>query len=473
MRRYRININQISYASVTKLSAALDAGSITALKLTKALFERTKSLNDTCKAYIEMFEASALSKAKKLDKIARIGSLHGIPFGLKDLIDVKGRRTTAGSEVLKNNMAKDDAHVVETLENAGANLLGKLNLHEFAYGATGENKLYGTPINVFDHSRLAGGSSSGSAAAVAWGLLPFALGTDTGGSVRVPASLNGLVGLKPTYGKISMRGIIPYCWTLDHVGIIARTVEDAALVLDVVVQPDRKKSSPIKRHKIKFSEKLDSGHHLSGIRIGIPKGFFFENVDDEILKATHKVIKYLETKGGCLCDVTLPNMDHTRTVSLTIQMPEALSFHMPWLKDRSAAYSSDFLAGLALGQNILAEHYVKCKRMLTNYRDSVDQLFEDVDVIITPSTPIISPKLNCVNITTKGLTEPVGNALTRFTSFFNMTGHPAITIPSGLHSKGLPMGVQLIGRQFGELSLLKLGKLIEENQDFNIQKPSI
>ncbi len=270
-----------------------------------------------------------------------------------------------------------------------------------------------------------------------------------------------------------MRGIIPYCWTLDHVGIIARTVEDAALVLDAVGQPDRKKSSPIKRHKIKFSEKLDSGHHLSGIRIGIPKGFFFENVDDEILKATHKVIKYLETKGGCLCDVTLPNMDHTRTVSLTIQMPEALSFHMPWLKDRSAAYSSDFLAGLALGQNILAEHYVKCKRMLTNYRDSVDQLFEDVDVIITPSTPIISPKLNCVNITTKGLTEPVGNALTRFTSFFNMTGHPAITIPSGLHSKGLPMGVQLIGPQFGELSLLKLGKLIEENQDFNIQKPSI
>lgn len=472
LKGYQINKSQTSYASITKLNAALDSGAITALGLTQALFERAKSLNDECKAFIEMFEVEAIGNAKKLDKMARKGSLHGIPYGLKDVIDVQGRRTTAGSAVLKNNIAKDNAHVVEALENDGANLHGKLNLHEFAYGATGENKLYGTPINAFDPSRLAGGSSSGSAAAVAWGLLPFTLGTDTGGSVRVPASLNGLVGLKPTYGKISTRGIIPYCWTLDHVGIIARTVDDTALILDVISRPDRLKSTKTNAKKINFSKKLNSDFSISGSRVGIPSDYFFENIDDEILKATKKVIKYLEKRGAAICEVSLPSMEHTRTVSLTIQMPEALSFHMPWLSDRSDAYSLDFRAGLALGQNILAEHYVKCKRMLTTYRDSIDKIFDDVDVILTPSTPVVAPKLNCVNITTKGFTEPIGNAVTRFTSFFNMTGHPALTIPSGLHSQKLPMGVQLIGPQFGEINLLRLGKILEANPDFSIPNPT-
>ena len=164
-------------------------------------------------------------------------------------------------------------------------------------------------------------------------------------------------------------------------------------------------------------------------------------------------------------------MDHTRTVSLTIQMPEALSFHMPWLKDRSDYYSSDFRAGLALGQNILAEHYVRCKRMLTTYRDRVNQIFNEVDLIITPSTPIVAPKLGCKSVTIENLTEPVGNAITRFTSFFNMTGHPAISIPSGIHSNGLPIGVQLVGRQFGELELLKFAIILEGNPECAIPKP--
>ena len=188
------------------------------------------------------------------------------------------------------------------------------------------------------------------------------------------------------------------------------------------------------------------------------------------MDATHRVIKFLEKKGGAVCEVTLPEMKETRTVSLTIQMPEALSFHMPWLEDRGDEYSPDFRAGLALGQHILAEHYVKCRRMISFYRERVDEAFNNVDFILTPTTPIISPKLGSKSITTDGLTEPVGNAMTRFTSFFNMTGHPALSLPSGLHSEGLPIGVQLIGPHFNELQLLILGKLIEQKENFKSLK---
>ena len=201
--------------------------------------------------------------------------------------------------------------------------------------------------------------------------------------------------------------------------------------------------------------------------------FFYDNVDTEIRAATERAIHFLESKGATIKDVALPEMTHTRTVSLTIQMPEALSFHMPWLEERGDLYSADFRAGLALGQSLLAEHYVRAKRMLTVYRTEVERVFEDVDALLTPATPAIAPKLGAVSVTTEGLTEPAGNAITRFTSFFNMTGHPAVTLPSGMHSAGLPMGVQLVGRQFGEAGLLRLASIIDANPDFNVPAASV
>ena len=458
-------------ANIVEISKYIDSGDTSAKELVSIFLDRATSLNKECHAFIEMMHDEAIKNAHRLDQTTRTGPLHGIPYGVKDIIDVKGVQTTGGSAVLRNNIAKEDSDVVATLRKAGANILGKLNLHEFAYGATGENTLYGTPVNAYDKSCLSGGSSSGSATAVAWGILPFALGTDTVGSIRAPAALNGLVGLKPTYGKVSMQGIIPYCWSLDHVGIIARSVGDVALILDEISKPNSSKKSSKRAKGCNSYNEIINNQNAKGLRIGIPKEFFFENIDKEIKASTFKAVKYLESKGAILKDVKLPDMDHTRTVSLTIQMPEALSFHMPWLKDRSDYYSSDFRAGLALGQNILAEHYVRCKRMLTTYRDRVNQIFNEVDLIITPSTPIVAPKLGCKSVTIENLTEPVGNAITRFTSFFNMTGHPAISIPSGIHSNGLPIGVQLVGRQFGELELLKFAIILEGNPECAIPKP--
>ena len=463
----------VAHVTIAELSHRLEAGETTVSAITSACLERAAGLNPACKAYIEMFADGAMDRAAALDSGPRQGGLHGIPFGVKDMFDCKDRLTTAGSAVLHDNIATDDAHAVTLLHEAGANCLGKLNLHEFAYGATGENSLYGTPVNAYDPTRLAGGSSSGSASAVAWGLMPFALGTDTGGSVRAPAALNGLVGLKPTYGRISVRGVIPYCWSLDHVGIVTRTVSDAARVLQEVATPDPADHGCAQVAVDDYVGAIGSGGDVSGYRIGIPRAFFFENVDPEIRAATERAISYLERKGATVTDVELPDMTHTRTVSLTIQMPETLSYHMPWLEDRRDLYGADFRAGLALGQNLLAEHYVRAKRMLTTYRAEVDRVFQDVDALITPATPAIAPNLGAVTVTTEGLSEPAGNAITRFTSFFNMTGHPAITVPTGLHSTGLPMGVQLVGQQFGEAALLRLAAVVDTNPDFNVPAAAV
>ena len=468
-----MNPEQIATSTVATLSRALDKGDTTASALTAACLERAREFNPVCKAFTQVFKDTALTRAAELDQQPRRGPLHGIPYGVKDMFDCRGTLTTAGSGVLHDNIAQDDAHSVAMLNDAGANCLGKLNLHEFAYGATGENTLYGTALNAYDKTRLAGGSSSGSAAAVAWGLLPFALGTDTGGSVRAPAALNGLVGFKPTFGRVSVRGVLPYCWSLDHVGIMTRTVSDAALVLQEIATPDPGDPGCARTPVDDYVNAIQAGDNLSGCRIGIPRAFFYDHVDTEIRTATDRAIRFLESKGAEIKDVVLPEMTHTRTVSLTIQMPEALSFHMPWLEERGDLYSVDLRAGLGLGQNLLAEHYVRAKRMLTVYRTEVERVFEDVDALITPATPAIAPKLGAVSVTTGGLTEPAGNAITRFTSFFNMTGHPAVTLPSGMHSAGLPMGVQLVGRQFDEAGLLRLAATLDANPDFNVPAASV
>lgn len=464
---------QLATSSIATLSRALEDGDTTASALTAVCLERAEDLNPVCKAFTQVFKDAATRKAVELDHSPRHGPLHGIPYGVKDMFDCRGTFTTGGSRVLHDNIAQDDAHVVKMLNDVGANCLGKLNLHEFAYGATGENTLFGTALNAYDKTRLAGGSSSGSAAAVAWGLMPFALGTDTGGSVRAPAALNGLVGFKPTFGRVSVRGVMPYCWSLDHVGIITRTVYDAALVLQEIAKPDPADPGCNRSAVDDYVAASEAKHDLSGCRIGIPRAFFYDNVDTEIRAATERVIRFLENKGAMIKDVVLPEMTHTRTVSLTIQMPEALSFHMPWLDERGDLYSADFRAGLALGQNLLAEHYLRAKRLLTIYRTEVDKVFRDVDALITPATPAIAPKLGAVSVTTEGLTEPAGNAITRFTSFFNLTGNPAITVPSGLHSAGLPIGVQLIGQQFDEAGLLCLASIIDANTDFNVPAATV
>ncbi len=467
--------DNLAFQSIGELGHHLERKSLSCRELVEVFLERTDRLDGQAKAYIEITANSARLAADRIDKSADIDRsktpLLGIPFASKDLIDVAGVATTAGSRVLEGNIAQSNAYIIDRMFDAGAISLGKLNLHEFAYGATGENSRYGTATNAYDATRLAGGSSSGSASAVAFGLVPAAFGTDTGGSVRAPAALSGLVGLKPTLGRISTRGVIPFAWSLDHVGTLTRTVEDAALLFQAVAgfDPD----DPMSVTETVDCEIPTGREDLAGLQVGVPRKFYFEHCDSEIGDACEHVLRFLERRGAAIREVDLPAMDHARTVSLTVQMPEAVSFHSRYLEERGDLYGRDFRAGLALGQCILAEHYVRAKRFMALYRQQTNAVLKDVDVLVTPTTPVIAPRIGTVSVKTDGLEEAAGNAITRFTTFFNMTGHPAITVPAGMHSKGLPMGVQIVGRYFCESDIFKVAAAVTGDNRFSIPVPQL
>ena len=445
------------FASIGELAARLRAGEISASSLLQCYADRIATLNATSKAFISLDIDRARATAESLTIDPTDSMLKGIPYACKDLFDVKGMVTTGGSRVLADNVAENDADVVTRMNQAGAIFIGKNNLHEFAYGATGENTLYGTTPNPYDKSRLAGGSSSGSAGALGYGLCAAALGTDTGGSVRAPAALCGLVGFKPTFGRISTAGVIPYSWSLDHVGTLTRSAADTTLLFNTLVS--NLQTPPTAK--------------LEALRIGIPEGFFFARADTEILDSVDRLMNFLRSTGAKLVPVTMPSMEHSRTVSLTVQMPEALSYHNRYLDQRGDLYSQDFRAGLALGQCLLAEQYIRAKRFIESYRRDMDRVFDGVDLLLTPATPVIAPKIGAVEVIVDGQVEPAGNAITRYTSFFNMTGHPAIVLPCGMHSEGLPMAAQLIGKHYGDEQLIATASQIESSYDFRLPLPVI
>ncbi|MEI9415332.1 amidase [Mesorhizobium sp. Cs1321R2N1] len=465
-------IDDIAFKDIRALRRLISSGKITPAELVDVFGERIDHYNGTSKAFITPTIDDARKRAASLSREELSASpLSGVPYASKDLFDVQGVLTTAGSKVFHDRVAKSDAYAIAKLRAANAISLGKTNLHEFAYGATGENEVYGTCVNAYDPTRLAGGSSSGSAAAVAFGLVPAALGTDTGGSVRAPAALNGLVGLKPTIGRVPTSGVVPYCWTLDHVGLMTRTIADCADLLRIVAGYDSSDPASVNRHVDNYSDAL--GQDISGLRIGIPKNFYYERADDEILSALESVKEYLVAAGATLLPITFPDMEHSRTVSLTVQMPEALSAHSAYVQERGDLYGADFRAGLALGQCILAEHYVKAKRFIEVYRQQTNKLFDDVDLILTPATPEIAQKVGTVTVTRNGVNEAIGNAITRYTTFFNMTGHPALTMPCAMHSEGLPIGLQLVGRYFDEMTVLRTAHAIERSGGFSIPLPKL
>lgn len=463
---------EIAFDTVRSLKRKLDAGTITPTELVGIFSDRIAKHNARSKAFITVTAEDARDSAARLtaDDLAS-SSFAGVPYASKDLFDVQGVLTSAGSRVFHDRIATEDAFAIAQMRAAGAISIGKTNLHEFAYGATGENEVYGTCVNAYDETRLAGGSSSGSAAAVAYGLVPAALGTDTGGSVRAPAALNGLVGLKPTIGRVPTTGVVPYCWTLDHVGLMTRDVADCADFLSIVAGYDARDPGAQNIPADNYAAALDQD--ISGLRAGIPENFYYERTDSEILAAVEAVKAFLVAKGATLVPVRFPDMEHSRTVSLTVQMPEALSAHSAYLQERGDLYGMDFRAGLALGQTLLAEHYVRAKRFVEVYRQKTNMLFDEVDLILTPATPEIAQPLGTVKTTRDGVGEAVGNAITRFTSFFNMTGHPALTMPCAMHSAGLPIALQLVGRYFEESTLLCVAHAIERNESFSIPRPNV
>jgi len=455
-------------APLTALSVA-EAGelirrrSLSPVELTAAYLERIQRLDGIYGAYMTLLASEARSAAAAAEReIAEgryRGPLHGIPVALKDLIQTRGVRTTCGTIVLKDWVPDEDAAVARRLSDAGAILLGKLHLHEFAFGPTGVNPHYGTPRNPWDRGRMPGGSSSGSAVAVGAGLAAAALGTDTGGSVRIPASLCGIVGLKPTYGRVSRRGVLPLAWSLDHIGPMVRSVEDAALLLGVLAGQDPADPSTTARPVPDYRAAMRG--EIRGLRLGLPRELFFAHVDPEVEAAVRAAARALEGMGATVEEVALPGMAEATTATFAIIASEAMAFHGPMLREHGPRYGQDVRTRLLAGQFVLATQYVNAQRIRQVVRAELDTALERIDALLLPTTPIPAPRIEDREAAVDGIRQDVRAWLTRCTRPFNLTGHPALSLPCGLTAAGLPVGLQLVGRMFDEAMLLRIGSAYE------------
>lgn len=408
---------------------------------------------DPLKAFITPPGAEAMRAARRAEEqLARGvgGPLAGIPIAIKDLFQTRGMRTTAGSRILRDWIPRKDAAVVERLRAAGALIFGKTNLHEFAYGVTNANPWWGTARNPHDPQRSPGGSSGGSAIAVAAGLASAALGSDTGGSIRIPASLCGCVGLKPTHGAIPLDGTIPLGWSLDHAGPLTRTVDDAGLLFDVLSGTRA------------WQETRRRGRGaLRQARIGLLRGALVSPAQSAISRQVESLGRALSRRGLRVRSVEIPELEFTVATQLVTLRAEASAVHARWLRSSPRAYGVDVRVRLQLGALVSGSDYVLAQRMRGRIREALRVVLKEVDFLLLPTTPITAPIIGERRVRWRKAEEPVDGALVRLTAPFNLTGLPALSVPCG-SDRGLPIGVQVVGQWNDDARVLALGRLIEE-----------
>jgi len=456
--------------SIAEAANLIRRKKLSPVELTEACLQRIGRLDARLRTFITVTREEALAAAQQAaSAIAHSdykGSLHGIPLALKDLFDTAGVRTTAGSKIMADRVPAEDAEVTARLKAAGAVILGKLNMHEFAYGATGVNPHYGATANPWDPTRISGGSSSGSGAAVGAGMALGALGTDTGGSVRIPSALCGITGLKPTYGRVSRRGVVPLSWALDHVGPMARSAADAALLLGVIAGHDPGDETSSEEPVPDYAKLLEE-RGLKGLRVGVPREYFFDNLDAEVAAAVRGAISTLEELGSQVSEVSLPHIDEAPAAVNAIMLPEALAYHRRWLAERPQDYGDDVRGRLEMGLLYPAVSYIEAQRLrsliVEEWRESV---FDQVDLLAVPTTPITAPSLEEADL-------QATLALVRFTNPFNLLGVPAVSVPCGLTSGGLPIGLQLVGRWFEEGTVLGAAHAYQQATDWHKRAPPL
>ena len=455
--------------SILETSQLLQRRELSPVELTKNCLAQIEKLNPTLNAFITVTAESALTLARAAEaEILRghwRGPLHGIPLALKDLIDTAGIRTTAASAVFKDRIPSEDAEVVRRLKDAGAVLLGKNNLHECAYGGSSMISYYGEVRNPWNTAHITGGSSGGSAAAVAADLCYGAIGTDTAGSVREPASQCGVVGLKPTYGRVSLRGVIPLSLSLDHVGPIAHTVSDAAVMLQTLAGYDAKDA---------YSANVPVGDYLAAIRdgsrqarIGVPRKFFYEDLDPEVASAVEEAVRVLGTLASNLSEIEIDV-----PTDRTLQTAEAYVYHAEFVSRSPELYQPETLRRIRKGENIGSAEVEQRRRELEQIRSEIHKVFEDVDVLVSPTTPVPAPVIAELK-QDPDLLRPRELLLLRNTRPVNVWGLPAISVPCGFTSAGLPIGLQIIGPRWREDTVLQLAYAYEQATDWHERSPTL
>jgi len=457
------------HASITEISRRLRARELSPVELTKDCLAAIEKFNPVLSAFVMVTADSALREAHlaeiEIQHGKYRGPLHGIPIGLKDLIDTAGVRTTAASALFADRVPRTDAEVVERLKRAGVVFLGKQNLHEFAYGGSSLISYFGPARNPWNPAAIAGGSSGGSAAAVAAGLGCAAVASDTAGSIREPAALCGVVGLKPTYGRVSTRGVIPLSFSLDHVGPLTRSVADAALMLEAIAGYDPHDSACADRGVDDYTMAFPA--RVKPLRIGLPRRFFYEDLDPEIGSALEHALDVLETLAGELCEVELQV-----PTDRTLQSAEAYAYHAQFVARSPELYHPDTLRRIRRGETISPAEVETCRHELEKVRRDIPQVFEQVDVLVTPTTAVVAPTISDLEADPEELrARELG--LLRNTRPFNVWGLPAISVPCGFTTTGLPVGMQIAGPHWQERRVLELAYAYEQATDWHNFEPEL
>jgi aspartyl-tRNA(Asn)/glutamyl-tRNA(Gln) amidotransferase subunit A len=459
------------FLTISELSELIRTRKVSPVEVTWAILERIDKLNPALNAYITVTADLAIKSAQEAESEIQHnrwrGPLHGVPIAVKDLFDTAGVRTTAASALFKDRVPEQDAEVIRKLKAAGAVIVGKTNMHEFAYGGTSLVTYFGGVHNPWELGHIVGGSSGGSAAAVADGLCYGALGSDTAGSIRQPAAYCGIVGLKPSYGLVSTRGVIPLSWSLDHVGPMARTVADAGLLLQTVAGYDSEELTSVRMDVPNYGAPLRS--RPASVNLGVARDFFFEGLDPEIRTATNEAISVLEKLTAGITEVAIPARDQEELRS-TVRAAEAYAYHAEYIAKSPELYQPETLARLRPGANISTGTYIQARRQLDRTRRSVGQIFETVDAIVTPTSPILPPPIADFTRDRGGSADFLVRNIQN-TSPFNVYGWPTISVPCGFSASGLPIGLQISGPPGRDAVVLQVAHAYEQATQWHKRIP--
>ena len=466
---------ELANLSLAEASRLVESKQVSPVDLVDACLERIGAVQDTLKCYISVYEqAREVAKAAETMIAAGywLGPLHGLPIALKDNVGLKGLRTTAGSKVLGDWIPEEDATVAARLRGAGAIFIGKTNLHEFAWGGTTDNPHHGTARNPWDTERFPAGSSGGSGAAVAARTCFGALGTDTGGSVRLPAAINGIVGIRPTIGRVSNYGVIPLAWSMDTVGSMTRTVEDCAILFNAIAGHDPRDGGSALEATTDYTADLDKG--VKGMRIGLIPDYFFSHLQPAVHDAVRGAIDILVGLGATTHDVTVENIHGNISAQLTVESCEPSAYHQAWLRERPGDYGEDVRTLLEIGELIPAPTYIQAQRYRQLLRSEFLEAFKSVDVFICPTLPFTATPVGATTVVIEnGVEEDMLSAIMQFTGVPSLTGMPSLVVPCGFDEDGLPVGMQIMGRPFDEATLFRAGAAFQAATEYHQRAPSI
>ena len=466
---------ELCFLSAGELSRLIQRKEVSPVGVIDAHLARIEATEPVLNSFITLLPEQARAAARQAEAQIRAGNyrgpLHGIPVGLKDLFNTGGVRTTSGSRIFDTFVPAQDCTVASRFQEAGAILLGKLNMHQLAFGPTGENPDYGHMHNPWNPELITGGSSGGSGSAAAAGQCPITMGSDTGGSVRIPAALCGIVGLKPTYGLVSRHGLTPLSWCLDHAGPMVRTVEDAALTLNAIAGYDPKDVASAQVEVPDYTTALTG--EARGLRVGVPKEYFEAPLDPQVAQAVKSAITLLEGLGATVTEVSFPMFSLSQAISGAILMAEAAANYRDLLAREGDKLYPPVRLRLEAGLFITATDYLRAQQARAQFNRQARQLLQQVDLLAGPTVPVTAPKLLETQVQTGEQWVGTTSALTQYNRPYNLTGFPAISIPCGFSDTGMPIGLQLAGRPFDELTVLRAAHAYEQATDWHKRRPPV